>query len=117
LSTDSLVAQKMEKDFPAAPRPVSGWLQLLAAIRLGHVKEREEDQAARLVKPPSELLSVGQVAAILNVHQNTVRRWATEGLLTASRLGTRGDRRFRRTEVEQLLNMVEGWTPTLRGTS
>ena len=107
--TDSLVAQKMEKDFPTAPRPVFGWLQLLAAIRLGHVKEWEEDQAGRLVKPLSEVITVGQVAAILN------GRWAAEGRLTAYRVGTRGDRRFRRTEVEQLLNRVEEWTPSLRG--
>ena len=117
LPTDSLFAQKMEKDFPAAPRPVSGWLQLLAAIRLGDVKQWEEDQAGRLVKPPSELISVGQVAAILNVHENTVRRWAAEGRLTAYRVGTRGDRRFHRTEVEQLLNRVEEWLPSGRGAS
>jgi len=103
----------MERDFPVAPQPVSGWLHLLAAIRLGNVEQSEEDQAGRMVKPPSELISVGQVAAILNVHQSTVRRWAAEGRLTAYRVGTRGDRRFHRTEVEQLLNRVEEWPPRL----
>jgi len=117
LPTDSLFSQKLEKDFPAAPRPVSGWLQLLAAIRIGDVKQREEDQAGRLLKPPSELIRVGQAAAILNVSENTVRRWADEGLMTAYRVGPRRDRRFHRTEVQQLLNRVEEWTPNLRGAS
>ena len=51
----------------------------------------------------SELLTVGQVAVRLNVHPNTVRRWAQQGLLSAYRLGPRGDRRFHRSDVERLL--------------
>ena len=52
----------------------------------------------------SELLTVGQVAARLNVHPNTVRRWTQQGLLSAYRLGPRGDRRFHRSDVERLLH-------------
>ncbi len=52
----------------------------------------------------SELLTVGQVAVRLNVHPNTVRRWAQQGLLSAYRLGPRGDRRFHRSDVERLLH-------------
>lgn len=101
--TDSLLAQKIEKDFPAAAQPVNGWLKLLAAIRLGDVKQWEEDEAGREVMPPWELLSVGQAATILKVHQNTIRNWANEGLLTVYRVGRRGDRRFHRSDVERLL--------------
>ena len=54
-------------------------------------------------RPPSELLTVGQVAVQLNVHPNTIRRWAQKGLLMAYRLGTRRDRRFQRSDVESLL--------------
>ena len=90
---------------------------MIAAIRLGDVKQPEEDQAGRLLKPPSEFIRVGQAAAILNVSENTVRRWAAEGLMTVYRVGTRGDRRFHRTEVEQLLIRVEEWLPSGRGAS
>ena len=101
---DSLLAQKIEKDFPAAVRPVYRWLKLLAAIRLSDVKQWEEDEARRPVIPPSELLSVGQAATILKVHQNTMRRWANEGLLTVYRIGPGGHRRFLRSDVERLLH-------------
>jgi len=50
-----------------------------------------------------ELLTVAEVAAWLKVHPNTIRRWAQRGLLRYYRIGPRGDRRFDRTEVEQLL--------------
>lgn len=50
---------------------------------------------------PDELLSVGKVAAMVGVNERTVRKWADEGLLKCQRtLGARGDRRFRRGDVE-----------------
>ena len=53
----------------------------------------------------SELLSVGQAARSLGVHPNTVRKWSKEGLLKSYRIGPRGDRRFRRSDVERLLEL------------
>ena len=52
---------------------------------------------------PKDLLSVGQAAAILSVHPDTVRRWAISGLLNVYRVGPRRDRRFHRSEVIRLL--------------
>ena len=54
----------------------------------------------------SGLLTVGQAATLLNVHPNTVRRWAERGLLRESRIGPRRDRRFEWTEVRNLLEDV-----------
>lgn len=54
----------------------------------------------------AELLTVSEVAAWLKVHPNTVRRWSEKGFLRAYRIGPRGDRRFDRTEVERLLDVV-----------
>ena len=49
------------------------------------------------------LLTVAQAATILGVHPNTVRTWTDAGRLTAYRINSRGDRRFRRGDVERLL--------------
>lgn len=47
----------------------------------------------------SPMLTVSEVAQILNVHINTVRRWSNQGDLKAYRIGSRGDRRFRREDI------------------
>jgi excisionase family DNA binding protein len=52
-------------------------------------------------------LSTGDVARLLNIHANTVRRWSHIGLLKTYRVGPRGDRRFKRTDVERLLEKSE----------
>lgn len=68
----------------------------------------------------SELLSVRQAAAILGVHENTVRHWADKGILQpAARIGTRAYRRFRPTEVERvrLLSMDDGGRLKVRRTT
>ncbi len=49
------------------------------------------------------LLSVAQAASLLGVHPNTVRAWTDAGRLTAYRINSRGDRRFRHDDVERLL--------------
>ena len=46
------------------------------------------------------MLTISEVARILNVHINTVRRWSNQGMLKAYRIGSRGDRRFRREDVD-----------------
>ena len=49
------------------------------------------------------LLSVKQVSELLNVHANTVRRWSDRGILQPYRIGSRGDRRFRKTDIDQFM--------------
>ena len=51
----------------------------------------------------SGMLTTSEVAHLLHVHPNTVRQWANKRLLPAYRLGTRGDRRFKRKEVEAFI--------------
>jgi excisionase family DNA binding protein len=51
----------------------------------------------------SAMLTTTEVAHLLRVHPNTVRHWANKGLLPVYRLGTRGDRRFKRKEVEAFI--------------
>ena len=49
---------------------------------------------------PSDLITVRQAAAELQVQPNTVYRWCARGLLRPVRLGTRAVR-FRRSEIER----------------
>jgi diguanylate cyclase (GGDEF)-like protein/excisionase family DNA binding protein len=49
------------------------------------------------------LISVAQAAALLGVHPNTIRAWTEAGRLVAYRINARGDRRYRRADVERLL--------------
>jgi len=51
----------------------------------------------------SGMLTTSEVARFLHVHPNTVRQWANRELIHAYRLGTRGDRRFERGEVDNFL--------------
>ncbi len=61
------------------------------------VKHMVEDD---LIKP---MLTVREVARLLNVHSNTVRRWSDRGILKAYRITHRGDRRFRREDIISFL--------------
>ncbi len=45
------------------------------------------------------MLTTSEVAYLLNVHINTIRRWSNQGILKAYRLGSRGDRRFIREDI------------------
>ena len=49
------------------------------------------------------MLTPSEVARLLNVHINTVRRWDDNGTLKAYRVGTRRDRRFSREDVQLFL--------------
>lgn len=59
------------------------------------------------------LISVAQAAALLGVHPNTMRAWTDAGRLVAYRINARGDRRYRRGDVERLL--VEGAAAPFEG--
>ena len=52
------------------------------------------------IKP---MLTTSDVARLLNVHINTVRRWNNQGKLKAYRIGSRGDRRFRQEDIAGFL--------------
>ncbi|MGA2158543.1 MAG: helix-turn-helix domain-containing protein [Dehalococcoidia bacterium] len=45
------------------------------------------------------MFTTRELAALLNVHINTVRRWSDQGLVKSYRMGPRGDRRFSRDDV------------------
>jgi excisionase family DNA binding protein len=49
------------------------------------------------------MLTVREVADLLHIHANTVRRWSDRGVLRAYRIAQRGDRRFRREDVARFI--------------
>ena len=49
------------------------------------------------------LLSTREVAKILGVHINTVRRWSDSHLIDCYRLGPRKDRRFSKDDISKFL--------------
>ena len=49
------------------------------------------------------MLTSSELAQMLNVHINTIRRWNDLGFIKAYRVGSRGDRRFSREEIDRFL--------------
>lgn len=69
--------------------------------RIVNPRRRRSSQRPKAEYPV--LLSTGKVARMLGVHTNTVRRWDNEGILRSWRVGPKGDRRFRRDEIEETM--------------
>ncbi len=55
------------------------------------------------IKHMEPMLTVREVARLLNIHGNTVRRWSDQGIIRAYRITRRGDRRFRREDITHFL--------------
>ena len=72
----------------------------------GISKERVRQILKGNPKPKPRLkimLTTGEVSQLLGVHINTVRRWSRIGKLPAYRISTRGDRRFKREDIDSFL--------------
>jgi excisionase family DNA binding protein len=89
--------------------------------RFGITKERvRQILNPKPPKPKSEkpalqsklMLTTGDVGQLLGLHPNTVRRWSQKGILKVYHIGPRGDRRFRREDVDAFLGEEKGSGPT-----
>jgi excisionase family DNA binding protein len=49
------------------------------------------------------MMTASELANLLNVHINTVRRWSNRGILKVYRIGPRGDRRFSKEDIDSFL--------------
>lgn len=69
---------------------------------------RERARQISIMKPPvqprhvesKQMLTTGDVARLIGVHDNTVRRWSQNGVLSFYRINPRGDRRFRKKDID-----------------
>lgn len=58
------------------------------------------------LKTMPELLTIGQVAEIFSIHQDTLRNWEKEGILVPLRVGKRGDRKYRPQDIEAIVDKM-----------
>jgi len=56
----------------------------------------------------SGMLTIREVARLLHVHPNTLRRWSNAGRIKAYHINQRGDRRFKREEIAHFLDELDG---------
>ncbi|MEN8614398.1 helix-turn-helix domain-containing protein [Dehalogenimonas sp. THU2] len=49
-----------------------------------------------------QLINIREASELLNVSINTLRRWGDKGKIDCWRISSRGDRRFRREDIERM---------------
>jgi excisionase family DNA binding protein len=57
------------------------------------------------------MLTVKDVARLLNIHVNTVRRWSDLNIIKSYRVTSRGDRRFLQSDIAHYLAELNGQGP------
>ena len=55
-------------------------------------------------KRNNHMLTSSELARLLNVHVNTIRRWTNRGVLKAYRIGPRRDRRFHHDDINGFIS-------------
>ena len=58
-----------------------------------------------------KMLTVSDVAHLLNVHPSTVRRWEKEGQLQSYRFGAKGIIRFKREDIFNFISQATNCRP------
>lgn len=70
--------------------------------------------------PKSSLLTLQEASNLLNCHPNTLRQWDKLGILHAVRVGSRGDRRYRKEDILNIMasprSQPENQPPVIRQT-
>jgi len=53
---------------------------------------------------PEKMLTVAEVTELIHIHPNTLRRWSEQGIIMAYRINARGDRRYKKSDIDRFLN-------------
>ncbi len=77
----------------------------ISKARVGQIVNLKQPRKANPL--PKPMLTTGDVARLLGVHTNTVRRWNATGILKSYRISPRGDRRFQRENIDSFLKKAE----------
>jgi len=60
-----------------------------------------------ITKNIDEIITLKEACQLLRCHPNTLRKWDNSGFLKAIRFGTRGDRRYHRSDIEKLISKMK----------
>lgn len=71
-------------------------------LKLQHMRKDIQEK----LKGMPELLSIGQVAEIFSIHQDTLRNWEKDGTLVPLRVGPRKDRKYRPQDIEAIVDKM-----------
>ncbi len=52
---------------------------------------------------PDRLLTVAEVSKLIHIHPNTLRRWSDAGKIISYRITSRGDRRYKKGDIDRFL--------------
>ncbi|MBP6880631.1 helix-turn-helix domain-containing protein [Candidatus Saccharibacteria bacterium] len=53
------------------------------------------------------LLTLKEASTLLSCHPNTLREWDKSGYLKAIRIGQRGDRRYKKSDIQKLMGKTK----------
>lgn len=82
---------------------------------LDSMKKTMAETEGQEKKLPQKMLTVKEIASILNIHPNTVRRWEKKGLLESYGIGPRRSLRFKREDMIDFLNKSKSEAHKVRG--
>ena len=51
-----------------------------------------------------KMLTVTEVTELIHIHPNTLRRWSEQGIISTYRINARGDRRYKKSDIDRFLN-------------
>jgi excisionase family DNA binding protein len=62
-----------------------------------------------------KMLTLTEVAELLHIHTNTLRRWSDKGRIVAYRINPRGDRRYKLQDIECFLDQFNSASGSAHG--